>query len=82
MKILADFFPILLFFIAYQLYDIYVATAVAIVASSLQVVVEWLRSGRVERMHLITLGLLVVFGGLTLALRDPLFIKWKPTVVN
>jgi len=33
-------------------------------------------------MHLVTLGLLVVFGGLTLLLRDPVFIKWKPTVVN
>ena len=33
-------------------------------------------------MHLITLGILVLFGGLTLALHDPLFIKWKPTVVN
>ncbi len=82
MKILSDFFPILLFFGAYQLYDIYVATAVAIVAALLQVTVEWLRRGTVERMHLITLGLLVVFGGLTLALHDPLFIKWKPTIVN
>ncbi len=33
-------------------------------------------------MHLITLAILVVFGGLTLILRDPVFIKWKPTVVN
>ncbi len=82
MKFLADFFPILLFFIAYQMYDIYVATAVAIAASFLQVGFEWIRHRKVERMHLITLGLLVVFGGLTLILRDPLFIKWKPTVVN
>jgi len=82
MKMLADFFPILLFFIAYQLYDIYVATAVAIASSFLQVGFYWLVRRRVEKMHLITLGLLVVFGGLTLILRDPLFIKWKPTVVN
>ena len=82
MKFLADFFPILLFFVAYQLYDIYVATAVAIVASFLQVGFSWLVKRHVERMHLITLALLVVFGGLTLLLRDPLFIKWKPTVVN
>jgi intracellular septation protein len=33
-------------------------------------------------MHVITLGILILFGGLTLALRDPVFIKWKPTVVN
>lgn len=82
MKFLADFFPILLFFLAYQLYDIYVATAVAIAASFIQVGYFWFRNHRVEKMHLVTLALLILFGGLTLILRDPLFIKWKPTVVN
>jgi len=82
MKFLLDFFPILLFFIAYQVWDIYVATAVAVVAAALQVGWQRLRHGRVEKMQAITLGLLVVFGGLTLLLRDPVFIKWKPTVVN
>jgi len=82
MKILADLFPVLLFFIAYQLAGIYVATQVAIAASVVQVAYHRLRYGRVENMHWVTLGLLVVFGGLTLALHDPTFIKWKPTVVN
>ncbi|MGD2119791.1 MAG: septation protein A [Chromatiales bacterium] len=82
MKFLADFFPILLFFIAYKFYGIYVATAVAIAASFVQVGYSKLRHKKVEKMHLVTLVLLVVFGGLTLVLRDPLFIKWKPTVVN
>jgi intracellular septation protein len=82
MKMLVDLFPVLLFFVAYQLFDIYVATQVAIAAAALQVAYNKLRYGRVENMHWVTLGLLVVFGGLTLALRDPTFIKWKPTVVN
>ena len=82
MKFLTDFLPILLFFVAYQLYDIYVATAVAIAASVLQVGYLRLFRKKIEKMHLVTLGLLVVFGGLTLLLHDPLFIKWKPTVVN
>ncbi len=82
MKLLADFFPILLFFGAYQLYDIYVATAVAVAAAALQVGYLWLRHGSVPKMQWITLALLVVFGGLTLILHDPVFIKWKPTVVN
>lgn len=82
MKLLIDFFPILLFFIAYKLAGIYVATAVAIAASALQVGGFWLRHRRVETMHLMTLGLLAVFGGLTLALRDPIFVMWKPTLVN
>lgn len=82
MKFLFDFFPILLFFIAYKAYDIYVATAVAIVASFIQVGWFWLQQRRVEKMHVITLLLIVVLGGATLVLQDEAFIKWKPTVVN
>jgi intracellular septation protein len=79
---LADLFPVILFFIAYQLFDIYVATQVAIAAAALQVAYHKFRYGQVANTQWLTLGLLVVFGGLTLALRDPTFIKWKPTVVN
>lgn len=95
MKLLFDFFPILLFFVAYKfgsllpLEDpwlrenpIYLATLVAIVASVLQVGVTWIKNRKVENMHLVSLVLIVVFGGATLYLKDPLFIKWKPTVLN
>lgn len=82
MKFLFDLFPIILFFIAYKMYDIYVATGVAIAAACVQTGLFWLKHRKFEKMHIITLGLLAVFGGLTLILHDPVFIKWKPTVVN
>jgi len=82
MKFLFDFFPILLFFAAYKYADIYVATAVAIAASIVQVAYNWIKHRRVETMQWITLGLIVVFGGATLYLKDEMFIKWKPTVLN
>ncbi len=82
MKLLVDFFPILLFFIAFKLAGIYVATAVAIAAGFVQVGFFWLKKRTVEPMHLVTLGVIVVFGGLTLYLQNELFIKWKPTVIN
>ncbi len=82
MKLLYDFFPILLFFISYKFFDIYVATGVAIVASFVQVGWFWVQHRRVENMHLITLALIAVLGGATLLLHDDTFIKWKPTVVN
>jgi intracellular septation protein len=82
MKLLADFFPVLLFFVAYKLWGIYVATGVAIAASLAQVLWNRFRHGRTETMHLVTLGLLVVFGGMTIALHDPIFVMWKPTIVN
>lgn len=81
MKFLYDLFPLLLFFAAFKLYDIYVATAVAIVASVVQVGAFWWRHRRFETLHLVTLAVIVVFGGLTLILRDDTFIKWKPTLV-
>ncbi|MFP4295887.1 MAG: septation protein A [Halothiobacillaceae bacterium] len=82
MKFLFDFFPILLFFGVYHYYDIYVATAVAMIASIVQTGGYWLLHRRFERMHLISLALIVVFGSLTLLLRDPQFVMWKPTILN
>lgn len=82
MKFLFDFFPVLLFFIAYKTSDIYVATVVAILAGVAQVGYTWLKNRRIENTHMITLALLVVMGGATLYLQDETFIKWKPTVVN
>lgn len=82
MKLLFDFLPILLFFVAYKLTDFYVATGVLIIATLAQVGWSWLRRRRVEKLLLITAGLVLALGGLTLALHDPIFVKWKPTVVN
>ncbi len=82
MKLLTDFLPVLVFFIAYKLQGIYVATLVAIVAAAGQVGWTRWRHGRMENMHLATLALLLLFGGLTLALRDPIFVMWKPTIIN
>ncbi|MBT3308411.1 MAG: septation protein A [Gammaproteobacteria bacterium] len=82
MKFLFDLFPVILFFVAYKSFDIFVATAVAIAASAIQVALFWIKNRRFEKMHLITLGLISVLGGATLIFQDALFIKWKVTVVN
>jgi len=82
MQLLFDFLPVIAFFVAYKFADIYVATAVIIVASVLQVSIYWLWKRRVNPMHLVSSGLVFVFGGLTLLIHDKSFIMWKPTVVN
>ncbi|MES2783881.1 MAG: septation protein A [Pseudomonadota bacterium] len=81
MKLLIDFFPIILFFIAFKFADIYVATGVAIVATIAQI--AWLRysRGKVEPMQWISLGVIVLFGGATIISQNETFIKWKPTVL-
>ena len=61
---------------------IYLATLAAIVVTLIQVVLAAIIVKKVEKMPLITLVLLVVFGGATLALKDPAFIQWKPTAIN
>jgi intracellular septation protein len=81
MKFLFDLFPVLLFFVAFKVYDIYVATAVAIAASVGQVAWLKLRGRKVEPMLWAGLAIIVVFGGATLVLHDETFIKWKPTVL-
>jgi len=61
---------------------IYLATLTAIVATLIQVALSILIVKKVEKMPIITLVLLIVFGGATLALKDPAFIQWKPTAIN
>ena len=61
---------------------IYLATLIAIVATIIQVVMSVAILKKVEKMPLITLALLVIFGGATLLLKNPLFIQWKPTAIN
>src|SRR5258705_13056987 len=81
MQLLVDFFPLVLFFIAFKWQGIYVATAVAIVASVVQIAwLLWSR-GRVQVINWLSLAIIVVFGGATLLLQDETFIKWKPTVL-
>jgi len=81
MKFLFDVFPVVLFFVAFKLSDIYVATAVAIAATVVQVSWLKLRGRRVDVMLWASLAIIVVFGGATLLLQDETFIKWKPTVL-
>lgn len=81
MKLLTDLFPLLVFFAAYKLQGIFFATAAAIGASLLQVGWLKLRGKPVGSMQLVALGVIVVFGGMTLAFQDDVFIKWKPTIV-
>jgi intracellular septation protein len=80
-KLLFDLFPIILFFVAFKFADIYTATAVAIGATIAQILWLKLRGRHVEVMQWISLGVIVVFGGLTLMLHDEAFIKWKPTIL-
>ena len=104
MKLLVDFFPIILFFVSYHqanflinntfigslldtskpevIQATIVATGVAIVASFVQVSYHWIQTRKFEKMHLFSLALITVLGGLTIMFGNPDFVKWKPSALN
>ncbi len=61
---------------------IFMATLVIIIATVLQNIFHWLVYRRLEKMHLISLGVLLIFGTLTLMLKNPDYIAWKVTIFN
>ncbi|HMU90566.1 MAG: septation protein A [Pseudomonadales bacterium] len=82
MKQLLEFIPLLAFFAAYKLYDIYIATAVLIIATSLHYGILWLVERKLDKTQRWTWIGVVLFGGLTLALGDDTYIKWKAPVLD
>ena len=81
MKFFFDYFPIICFFVAYKLWGIYVATAVTMATSFIQIGVFWLCYRRFEKLHIITFVMVMLLGGSTLIFHKDIFIKWKPTIV-
>lgn len=82
MQLLIDFAPIVVFFVVYKLAGMYWATAAIIVAMCIQMAIQYARERKVSNMLLISTALVAVLGGVTILLREPIFIQWKPTIVN
>src|SRR6202140_3212509 len=80
MQALLDLAPQVAFFVTYYLGGIYVATAVLMVAMLALLLLDLLRLRRVPPLHLLSAVLVLALGSATLILRDPRFLKWKPTI--
>ncbi|HEY3643916.1 MAG TPA: inner membrane-spanning protein YciB [Gammaproteobacteria bacterium] len=70
------------FFLSYLWKGIYVATGVIMVGSVVAVAVSWFRTRKVKPILLITMVLALFLGGLTLFFRDPVFLKWKFSIIE
>lgn len=81
MSALLDFLPLIAFFAAYKWGDIYLATGVLIAVTVTQTAWSWFRTRKLPKLALVTTGLVLVFGLLTLLLQDERWIKWKVSVV-
>lgn len=82
MQLLFDLFPIIVFFVVYQVAGMYWATGATIAAMAVLMGVQWIRERKVSKMLLITGAMVAVLGAITIFFRNPLFFQWKPTVVN
>jgi intracellular septation protein len=80
-NLIYDFLIVFLFFIAFKLYGIYVATYVGIFGTLSQVIIHRLWKGSFDKKQLFVLSVFVVFGGMTLYFHNPIFVKWKPSIV-
>lgn len=81
MQFFYEIFPVFLFFLAFKFYGIYVATVVGIVTTFIQVIFNRWWLGVWDKKQIITFIVFVVFGGMTLYFHNPIFVKWKPTIV-
>jgi intracellular septation protein len=81
LKLVLDIGPLLLFFAANAKLGIYVATGVFMAAVLIALAVSYVMTRHVAIMPVVTAVIVLVFGGLTLALHDDLFIKLKPTII-
>lgn len=82
MKQFFEFIPLLVFFAVYKMVDIYAATGALMVVTVIQIAITWFTKRKLEKIHLITLAMVLVFGGFTLFFHNDMFIKWKVTVIN
>jgi len=90
MKLLFDFFPVIIFYLTYTISKRFVgevdamvlATALLIAATCAQVAITWWRKRKVEKMHLVVLVLAIVFGGATIYFHEPIYLVWKVTLGN
>lgn len=80
-KLLVDFGPLIIFFVAWNRSDIFVATAAFMAATAVAMAAAWLLTRHIPAMLWFSGILIAVMGGLTLWLQDDLFIKMKPTLV-
>lgn len=81
MKFLLDFGPIVMFFIVYKYYGLYAAIYAMIASTFVQIMYSRVTTGKFVTSQVLTFALLVVFGGISIILRDPAFVMWKVSVL-
>ncbi|MEO1034626.1 MAG: inner membrane-spanning protein YciB [Pseudomonadota bacterium] len=83
MQVVFDYLPVVAFIGAYALTkDFFIATMVLMAAMPIMLIGSWLVSKKINKIHLVSTALVLVLGAITIIFRNPLFLAWKPTVLN
>ena len=83
MQQLIDFMPVLAFVSVFFLFDdIYLATVALMIGAGCQILLEKILFKNVRGVTKAVFAVIIISGGLTIALQNDVFIKWKPTIVN
>ena len=82
MQMFYDMFPVVAFFIVYKIWGLYWGTFALIVASAIQILLMQIKHGYVKPIYWLSFILILIFGSLTIFFHDPLFLKWKVSIIN
>ena len=84
MKQLFEFFPLIVFFVVYYKSDkdLYLSITAVIIATLISLVVLYIKERKISTMMLVSTVILIVFGGLSIFLKNDIFFKMKPTIIN
>tara|TARA_X000000368_G_scaffold61333_1_gene43244 strand:- start:26 stop:562 length:537 start_codon:yes stop_codon:yes gene_type:complete len=84
MKQLFEFFPLIVFFVVYYKSDkdLYLSITAVIIATLISLVALYIKERKISTMMLVSTIILIVFGGLSIFLKNDIFFKMKPTIIN
>ncbi|OFW80631.1 MAG: hypothetical protein A2887_00530 [Alphaproteobacteria bacterium RIFCSPLOWO2_01_FULL_40_26] len=85
-KFLCDYFPLIIFFICYKFArtpePLITATIFMIITTLIALIFSYFLTKQIPMVALVSAIILTIFGGLTVFMKDEIFIKMKPTIIN
>lgn len=85
-KFLYDYLPLIVFFLTFKLSKspnpLITATIYMLITTTIALTISYILTKKIPNVALFSAIILAIFGGLTIILKDELFIKLKPTIVN
>jgi len=80
-RLVLDLGPLIVFFVAFQFFGIFVATGAFMVVVIAALAAGYALDRKFSPIALFTAAIVLVFGGLTLYLKNDTFVKIKPTII-